>query len=359
MENRGLLFIPDISGFTKFVNSTDIDHSRLIVQELLETLINANQSGLEVSEIEGDAILFYKFGDCPGMDELYKQVAAMFCGFHKHLRAYDQSRFCQCKACQSASGLTLKIITHYGEFTGYNVKSFNKLIGKDVIVAHQLLKNDIDQHEYWLVTDPCLTAKPVEGPESWMEWTPSMKQTESGEIGFQYVQLGELKNELEPDPFPASEFARRTKVFSVSREYSTDMVSLLHAAGNVSFRHRWQEGVHKVEELNHWLPRIGMRTRFHRAEGESIVRASSYHFGPDHIEFSEIDESTQDLDYFTIELLAEGRCRLTIDHWRMQGAISGWVFELTRKRRLEEEYRRGLERIEGVLDEVPKYVMAD
>jgi hypothetical protein len=52
MENKGLLFIPDISGFTKFVNETDIGHSRLIIQELLETLINTNQIGLEISEIE-------------------------------------------------------------------------------------------------------------------------------------------------------------------------------------------------------------------------------------------------------------------------------------------------------------------
>ena len=65
MENRGLLFIPDISGFTRFVTETEIGHSRLIIQELLEVLINANESGLEVSEIEGDAILFYKFVQDP------------------------------------------------------------------------------------------------------------------------------------------------------------------------------------------------------------------------------------------------------------------------------------------------------
>src|SRR5438128_9438642 len=126
MENKGLLFIPDISGFTRFVNETEIEHSRLIIQELLEILINANQIGLEVSEIEGDAILFYKFGECPDLKELYNQVEKMFCGFHRNIIAYEQRRFCQCKACISAVNLTLKIITHYGEFTGYNVKNFNK-----------------------------------------------------------------------------------------------------------------------------------------------------------------------------------------------------------------------------------------
>src|ERR1700750_2227004 len=89
MENKGLLFIPDISGFTRFVNETEIEHSRLVIQELLETLINTNQIGLEISEIEGDAILFYKFGEMPDLELLYKQVEAMFCEFHKQLIAYD------------------------------------------------------------------------------------------------------------------------------------------------------------------------------------------------------------------------------------------------------------------------------
>jgi hypothetical protein len=353
METKGLLFIPDISGFTRFVNGTDIDHSRLIIQELLETLINANHSGFEVSEIEGDAILFYRFGDRPAMNDLYKQVEEMFCSFHKQLFAYDQSRFCQCPACQSASGLTLKMITHYGEFTGYHVKGFSKLIGRDVIVAHQLLKNDIDHHEYWLVTDSCATGKPLTGPADWMEWTSGVKQTESGDVTFQYVQLGELKNKIEPDPFPASEFARRTRVFSVGREYETEMNPILHAAGNLAFRHLWQEGVLRVETLNHWLPRVGMRNRFIRDEGESMVRASSFQFGPEHIEFSEIDESSQDLDYFTISLVAPGRWRLTIDHYRVQGLLGGLIFDWTKKRGLEEEYQRGLQRIDEVLALVP------
>jgi hypothetical protein len=253
----------------------------------------------------------------------------------------------------------LKIITHYGEFTGYNVRNFSKLIGKDVIVAHQLLKNDIDHHEYWLVTDPCITAKPLTGPASWMEWNSSTKQMDSGEIAFQYVQLGELKSNIAPDPFPASEFARRTKVFTVSREYETEMVRLLHAAGNLKYRHLWQEGVHKVIELNHWLPRVGMRSRFMHENRESVVRASSYQFGPSRIEFSEIDEGTQDLDYFTIDLLTEGRCRLTVDHYRVQGLLGGLVFDLVHKRKLEEGYRNGLERIEGVLSEVPGYAPAE
>ena len=153
MDNAGLIFIPDISGFTRFVNETEIEHSRFIIEDLLETIINSNQLGLQISEIEGDAILFYKFGDPPGVQQLVDQVEKMFCEFHRQIRNYEYRRLCQCSACISAVDLSLKIVIHYGEFSSYKVKEFSKLLGKDIIVAHQLLKNDIDTHEYMLLTD--------------------------------------------------------------------------------------------------------------------------------------------------------------------------------------------------------------
>src|SRR2546423_8359541 len=102
MENSGLLFIPDISGFTKFVTETEIDHSRYIIGELLENIINSNQIGLNISEIEGDAVLFYRFGEMPSPEEIYKQVERMFCNFQKQIKNYEVRRVCPCRACTGA-----------------------------------------------------------------------------------------------------------------------------------------------------------------------------------------------------------------------------------------------------------------
>jgi hypothetical protein len=77
MENRGLLFIPDISGFSRFVNAVELEHSRFIIQQLLDVLLRANDSGLQISEIEGDAILFYQFGEPVALRALYTQVEKM------------------------------------------------------------------------------------------------------------------------------------------------------------------------------------------------------------------------------------------------------------------------------------------
>jgi len=354
MANRGLLFIPDISGFTRFVNSTEIEHSRLIIQELLETLINTNQIGLEISEIEGDAILFYKFGEAPDLPALYKQVEKMFCEFHKQLLGYDQTRFCQCKACISAIDLTLKVITHYGEFTGYNVKNFSKLIGKDIIVAHQLLKNDIEQHEYWLVTDS-VTAQPPAGLTQWMQWDSSTKETENGAIPFHYTQLGQLKNEIEPDPSPQRAIDNKELMFSLSREYPTDIITLFHAAGDFNYRARWQEGVQKIEEVDHFLPRVGMRSRFILEGGQALIYTSSYSYQRERIEFSETDDKKTSTTFFLLEKVDDNRTRLTLSYYQRKNWVGNLLFSLTKKGRMEAAFRQSLLNLDKVVAEIPSF----
>lgn len=352
METRGLLFIPDISGFTKFVNETEIDHSRIIIQELLEILINANQIGLQISEVEGDAILFYKFGESPNLQDLYNQVQKMFCDFHKNLIAYENRRFCQCKACMSAINLSLKVITHYGEFTGYNVKHFNKLIGKDIIVAHQLLKNDIEQHEYWLVTQSLLQNNLPDEFAQWMQWNSSAKQLVNGEISFHYTQLSELKKEIEPDTFPALGLSKKTKMLSISHEYKTDIITLFHATGDFNYRSRWQDGVKTVEEINHFLPRIGMRCRCVMDNGESVIYASSYSYTPDKIEFSETDEKTKSTTYYTLEKTETGKAKLTLDFYLEKNIGAQIIFKLVKQKKLEEAFQRSLLNLEELVKEI-------
>ncbi len=194
MDNKGLLFIPDISGFTHFVNSVELEHSQHIIQELLEVILDANEMDLQVSEVEGDAILFYKFGESPDLDLAYDQVEKMFLSFHKHLQWYESMRTCHCSACISAINLTLKVITHYGEFKEYKIRNFRKLIGKDIIIAHQLLKNDIPDHEYWLITNNLMGGTTPAKLRSWMKWDNGTQKTNRGEISFHFTQLGSLRN---------------------------------------------------------------------------------------------------------------------------------------------------------------------
>jgi hypothetical protein len=333
MDTKGLLFIPDISGFTRFVSQIEIAHSRTIIQELLETLINANQLDLTISEIEGDAILFYKFGESPALGDIYRQVEKMFTAFHRQLALYEIRKYCQCTACTSAIDLSLKVITHFGEFTGYNVKNFSKLIGKDVIVAHQLLKNDIEQHEYWLVTDALCDKSPVLF-KSWMKWDALSKDTENGKIPFHYTQLSPLKNEIPPAEPLRLELKDKVKMFSVTKDFAAHIFTAFHATGDFQFRHQWRDGITRAEEVDHFLPRVGMKYKCWMGDKEVVLYSSSYAFQPTHIEFSETDESKTHSYYYTLDQIDDQTTRVTIDYYLPRHPLKLAVFKLTQERHL-------------------------
>jgi len=359
METRGLLFIPDISGFTRFVTEMEIDHSRHIIQELLEILINANTIGLEISEIEGDAILFYKYGDAPDLKTIYNQVEKMFCEFHRNISAYEYKRLCQCKACRAAIDLSLKVITHYGEFTGYNVKNFNKLIGKDVIVAHQLLKNEIEQHEYWLVTNNLLQNRSPEEFKNWMTWDHSAKKTETGEIPFQYTQLTPLKNEITPEPPLHLELNEKKKIISVSKEYEIDINTLFYAAGHLEFRNRWVEGVKAIDEVSHYLPRVGTKHRCVLENGQAFIYTSHFSFSPEKIVMVETDEKKRGATYFIFEKVGEDRTRFTFDFYLKKNPVLQLAFNLTMKKKYESIFTKSLNNLEEFVKEVQLPVEVD
>lgn len=154
IQQQAFLFMPDISGFTKFVGETEIEHSTHIIRELLEIIINENRLEMELMEIEGDAVFFYRLNAIPKVNEIINQARHTFEKFHQHLLKYESRRICQCGACRTVNNLTLKFIIHAGYVSSYSINKHFKLIGKDVILLHRLLKNSVTENEYLLFTEP-------------------------------------------------------------------------------------------------------------------------------------------------------------------------------------------------------------
>ncbi len=109
--SESTLFIPDITGFTKFVKSTEINHGKHIIEELINIIITQGKRVFEVAEVEGDAVFLYK-EKLITPEKLINQAKQIFIAFHKHLLDYEQNRICECGACTSAVGLRLKFIAH-------------------------------------------------------------------------------------------------------------------------------------------------------------------------------------------------------------------------------------------------------
>ena len=160
------ILIADISGYTDFAGRAALHHSSYVLRELLDLIIESVRLDLTISEIEGDAILFYRLGDPILPEILLKQCERTFLGFHERLKVIERDRVCQCGACEKASGLTLKFVIHYGQIEEITVSSFRKAVGIDMIVAHRLLKNSLPVHDYILASHAYRSASGVPRPIS-------------------------------------------------------------------------------------------------------------------------------------------------------------------------------------------------
>lgn len=163
-NDTGIVIIPDISGFTDFVINTNMFIGKYITENLLKSIIYSNTLRLEVSEIEGDAVLFYKFQDIPSFEETKIQIEVMYNNFKKEVAKL---------ALQFAIEipLSLKIIVHYGTFSKYKIDRFEKLYGTPIIEAHKMLKNHIAKFPpYALFSEAFLKANFEQPAKSILEY---------------------------------------------------------------------------------------------------------------------------------------------------------------------------------------------
>lgn len=251
LEQKALLFIPDISGFTEFVHYTEISHSKHIISELLEVLIDANVMDLQLAEIEGDALFFYKLEDAVNQGQIQKQIEQMYIAFHTHLKRYEYQRICHCGACSSAYNLSLKFITHYGAIDFISVKDSTKPYGSTVIQAHRLLKNDIPISEYALFTDSVINT--VAGENNHMNATYDF-----GTMVFTYQSLSGFKEQL-PYVAPIPQKVPKHKLFSITEVVKMSKLDLYEVISNFDYRLLWVKGVDALEYEKNKVNRAGTK----------------------------------------------------------------------------------------------------
>nr|WP_321233965.1 DUF2652 domain-containing protein [uncultured Psychroserpens sp.] len=252
MTQNAILFIPDISGFTEFVHNTDINHSRHIISELLELLIDQNSMGLELAEIEGDALFLYKLENYVDVAVIKQQVEDMYLAFHTHLKRYELQRICNCGACSSAYNLSLKFVVHYGEIEFIKVKTSKKPYGSNVIKVHRLLKNEVPLNEYLILTEN-LIPKPSESPINTLTATYDF-----GKITFLYEPLKHLKDKL-PKINPIPDNIPKHKLFDRTETIQIPILELYEVISNFDYRLLWVKGVDKLEYDKNKVNRSGLK----------------------------------------------------------------------------------------------------
>lgn len=145
-----VLVVPDISGYTRFLATTSAtpDVAKNIILSLLDAIIDAVGQHLKVAKIEGDAVLLFT-------DEIHTNPHELAATVQRIFTSFDMAKL---SAIQNSdndvalSDLDLKIFVHHGAVSRFRFRNEIDLMGTDVVLLHRLMKNDVSERRYVMVT---------------------------------------------------------------------------------------------------------------------------------------------------------------------------------------------------------------
>ncbi|WP_245750573.1 DUF2652 domain-containing protein [Algibacter pectinivorans] len=179
------------------MSETDSDLSSKVIPSLLNNIIYSNEIGLKVSEIEGDAVLFYRPGKLPSLKNLIDQCIHFYIEFYKQLNILKEAHDKNEDSHKIPKTLGLKIILHYGnDIDTVQIGKHIKLMGEDVIIAHRLLKNKVPKDEYLLISENLFSQYDMNELDNKLYWDELKKgknvYEHLGEINYTYINLETL-----------------------------------------------------------------------------------------------------------------------------------------------------------------------
>jgi hypothetical protein len=344
-----LFFIPDIGGFTRFVTNTEISHSQHIIKELLEVLVDANQIGMQLAEVEGDAVLFVRTGELPTFAELQSQTKKMFVDFHSYLRNFEMLRICQCGACIGASRISLKFIAHAGPASTMDVKGHSKFIGKSIIVAHRLLKNSVPLAEYLLVTQEtfdrmggaAVKPPPLEGSNSY---------DEVGEIRFRYWPLAEYLADVKVTPPKPFGIDRPRYLMHMSCTIKASPAEVYQTLIDLPARLQWEDGIKEIAIGDQGPNQIGKVHRCVRGNHDPDLVTSDVKITPTTMEFWETDVRRTGTARYLVERAATDLTRLTFEFYCRDNILVRLFFKLVYVPQMERALKNALPKLTALVE---------
>jgi hypothetical protein len=144
LAEKGFLILADITGYTQYLNKSELDHAQDIITSLIKAILKPIHPPIIIHRIEGDAVFAYTTQNAFLQGQsLLESLEQLYFGFAHELENNDRNTTCECNACQNMHMLSLKTVVHFGEFGLQDIGNHQELIGIDVNTAHRLLKNSI------------------------------------------------------------------------------------------------------------------------------------------------------------------------------------------------------------------------
>ncbi len=353
---KSLLFIPDISGFTNFVQTTEVEHSQHVIAELLEVIISANTQKLALAEVEGDALFFYKESHIPSQEKLLAQVETMYTAFYSHLKLLEKHRICPCRACATAPELELKIIAHSGDLQFLEVQNNRKPFGEAVINAHRLLKNSISSHNYVLISKDLATdiGMPIDYESNLFCFRESVDTYDTNEIQYTFSEIETQKLKLKSFPEGTRVYLEGAPNLVFERTYPIDADKLMETITNYKYRHLWAEGVDEIQWNDKEVTRLG-------SEHICIIGGEQLNFtvvakdqDSSELVYGELTTSPAPVDklyqFYNIQRISDTKSKIRVElFWEAKSIFKKLIIALVAKKAFKKATNKALDKLQEIV----------
>jgi len=327
-SKRGYLVLADISGYTSFLASVELEHAHEILTDLLEVIVERFKSLLTISKLEGDAVFAY-------VDEtkilrgeiLLELIENTYLAFRQRRDTSNRATTCTCRACQSMPSLELKFFVHCGSYVLQHVAGIQELVGSDVNLVHRLMKNHITGRTGWKAYSmftkyamECLDLK-IEDSHDQVETYEHL-----GDIDTVSINLIPRYDSLLVERLHY--FAQEDVDSATSQKYSVSDVELWQILTSTEVLTQMMVGTKWS-----WVKLMGGRTNVgatsHCLHGKGIMRMTIVDWHPfTYFTCHGVDGNNKFYQMYEIEPLSDGSGSILHWRWKSDMGMPGWLTKL-------------------------------
>ena len=307
----GCLLLADITGYTSYLQGTELQHAQDVLADLLETIIAGVEPPFEVAKLEGDAIFAHMPATLVDAPLLFDTIEATYFAFRRRLRDVVHSTTCDCNACVLIPSLDLKFFVHIGSYVVRRIGRSEELTGADVVLVHRLLKGsarEVIANDAYLV----LTSEALDAIDGDAEALGLVAHVEHFDVGDVNVFIENLQDRW------ASEESQTNGVVTAEAALGTFESTLPRTPKELwpwltdpRKRLEWQKDLETIDEFVEG--RRGVGTVNHCAHGGSVTvqQVLDWHPFKTYTIRAETDESGAVLIVTTVFAPTEGGTKVT------------------------------------------------
>ena len=269
--HTGYLLIADISGYTRFLTSSEQDHANPILRSLLSSLVEQVGEPLHFWKMDGDAVLAYSTQqEFPSGETFLTICENLYNAFASRRQNIIANTTCPCQACANVGLLDLKIMAHHGGFDEMQIGPVKDISGADVILVHRMAKTDVSEttgvRSYALFSDAAVEAMGIEAA-----LVPYSQRFEHfGEVSMQVYDLAEAWEKIRAgrERFFLEE---ADGVYTYRRHFDPPPAVIWEALTAPDLKQRWMTGMLSVS-VERPEGRIGTGSGYHCAHEAADFR---------------------------------------------------------------------------------------